>query len=99
MFVFLMMRQFRLYCAEKDIIKSEQFAKLLLQSTPLDEQDVKEYLQRLESRMQTQIVSECTCYVHKGHLYGLRLRSLCVFFSVHFTAHNSATMFPASRFR
>lgn len=60
MFVFLMMRQFRLYSAEKDIIKSEQFAKLLLQSTPLDEQDVKEYLQRLESRMQTQIVSECS---------------------------------------
>ena len=79
MFVFLMMRQFRLYSAEKNIIKSEQFAKLLLQSTPLDEQDVKEYLQRLESRMQTQIVSECTCCVHKGHFYGCAFE-VCVCF-------------------
>ena len=38
-------------------MNSEQFAQLLLQSTRLDEQDVKEYLERLESRMQTEIVS------------------------------------------
>lgn len=39
-------------------MNSEQFAKLLLQSTQLDEQDVKEYLERLAGRVQTNIVSK-----------------------------------------
>lgn len=55
-----MILQFRHYSAEKDTIKSDQFAKLLLQSTPLDEQDVKDYLQRLESRLRIEMVGECT---------------------------------------
>jgi hypothetical protein len=38
-------------------MNSEQFAKLLLQSTHLDDQDVKEYLERLQSRLQTEVVS------------------------------------------
>ena len=55
-----MMLQFRHYSGEKDIIQGDQFAKLLLQSTPLDEQDVKEYLQRLESRLKTEMVGKYT---------------------------------------
>jgi hypothetical protein len=62
--------QFRLYSAnKKDAMNSDQFAKLLLQSTYLDEQDVKEYLERLESRLQSKIVS-CCCYCERraGHI-------------------------------
>ncbi|CAB4039281.1 calcium uptake 3, mitochondrial-like, partial [Paramuricea clavata] len=50
-------QEFRLYSAKKEAMNSDQFAKLLLQSTYLDEQDVKEYLERLESRLQSEIVS------------------------------------------
>lgn len=43
-------------------MNSEQFAELLLQSTRLDDSDVQEYLQRLKSRRQQDIVSDHDCY-------------------------------------
>ena len=35
----------------------ERFAKLLLQSTQLNDKDIKEYIERLKSRQATKIVS------------------------------------------
>lgn len=51
-------------------MNSEQFAELLLQSTRLDDSDVQEYLQRLKSRRQQDIVSDHDCYFVNKMMWG-----------------------------
>ncbi|XP_028409285.1 calcium uptake protein 2, mitochondrial-like isoform X2 [Dendronephthya gigantea] len=59
-------QEFRIYSAERDVMNSEQFAKLLLQSTQLDEKDVEEYLERLAGRVQTNINVDLKDYIKFG---------------------------------
>lgn len=56
----------------------ERFAKLLLQSTQLNDKDIKEYIERLKSRQATKIVSfSLFLLYYVSHPHDHQVRWLC----------------------